>query len=137
VAIQESAERVEVTLAGLAQHPSHRLVDQIFPVIQEAPRELKRSVEIALADEEVRGDHGHAAMPEAPSPCPDLQRLAAAAVKMRADNVGGRQVDQVPVVYAVQVGTIEPVGLAAFYLVAGPVPFDQDEQSQQTLLMNP
>jgi hypothetical protein len=89
VTIEESGERPPVALADLPQHPAGRLLDKVFPVVDQHLGDGERLCEIAAANREERREHGDAARPQGPRTPQTHKCGAPLAIEIPADDMRG------------------------------------------------
>jgi hypothetical protein len=107
VFVQEAQQSLAVLPSGLAQPPSCGLVDQVVLVLEQHLGDLERVGHVALPDEVGGADDSGAALPHVPGARQPVQEIARLVEQVASDDVGGAEVDQVPIVDPVRAPQIQ------------------------------
>ena len=125
-----------ISLSDLAEHPTDRLVNEIFFIAKEQCGDAKRVGEFTLPDEIMRCDDADAPFPEAGRARELHQRLTTLVVQISADDLAGRGIDQVPVVDVTGVAKVELIDLLPGSAITfGGLP-NEDQERKRAVFMN-
>src|SRR6476469_4697506 len=134
---QECLLHGSITLADLAQQPADRLVNEIVAVVQQQRGDAKRRSELTLLDPVERREHRDSPLPEIGRSRESFEHLELVRNDMRADNVLGGRIDQIPVVDASRVRKIRIVHGLLVGTLAALVDAHQEDQPEEPLLVPP
>ena len=132
---QETLFGGAVAIADFPQHPADSLVNQIVLVIAQHGGDGERVVELVLPDVARRGDHRDTPFPYGFRAGQTAEKAAVAVLQVRADDLGCRAVDQIPVVDPARVPQVQLVNQVARARVRPRVLPDQNEERQQALFV--
>ena len=132
---QKRLQHRHIPLPDLPQHPACRLVDQVLLVPEQPLADPERVGEVAMTDEPVGRQDADSPLPEARGLRQPVERLAAPVLQVAADDLGGREVHQVPIVDVPGVGAVEVVDPLPRRAVAL-LELDQNDQGEQPLLVD-
>ena len=134
---EKSLFRREVAFADLSQHPAGGFVDQVFSVTQKFLGDVQSVLELTRANEGIGGDNTDASLPErdgsgklAESPPTSVQEEC-------AHDIGGGQINQVPIVNIPRAGQVVLVYLLLFLPLAFLKTIDEKKEREETLFMDP
>ena len=101
VFIEECGENLRIdSFSHFSQHPSHRFVHQVLPVVEKSHGQFQGGREVARFDEGEGGDDRGTALPKTRGRREIEQHFARAMEKKIAQQMFSRGIDQIPIVHS-------------------------------------